>query len=72
MNNGKTDQTTNGTLHKRQSQVVPKGQRMHYIEELRLYIIVSKKLSDRAVKVRERKLIERYAYEQTRYFKTTT
>jgi len=56
----KTDQSVNGPLNKRHTNIVPKTMRTHYIKELKCWIFVPKDATPQEAKIRERKYIERY------------
>jgi hypothetical protein len=56
----KTNQTVNGPLNKRHTNIVPNGMRTHYIPELKGWIFVDKDLAKSSAKDIERKYLERY------------
>jgi hypothetical protein len=60
MRKNKTDQTINGPLNKRHTNIVPKGYRSHYIEGIRAYILVSKEATSEAIMAQVEAFTSRY------------
>ena len=55
-----TDQTMNGPLNKRHTNIVPKGLRTYQIREMRCWILIPKDATEKQAKEHARAYVEKY------------
>ena len=61
----KTDQSHNGELKRRQHQIIPKDKKMHYIPELRLWLLLDKSLTKLQRQAKADYFLTRYLQDQS-------